>query len=129
MTRIIAWFAAAVGVGLLSNASVRAASENGAAGVRAAFCHRQLFTISLKEVPEEAAKSIVAHKGPLNRIYMSDSCPAFISVLDAIECDAPNVLCEKVQIESEFDDCPPALSSDDRSEEHTSELQSQSNLV
>ena len=72
-----------------------AASTNGAAGQRPAYYDGALFTVNMKELPEDASAAIIAHNGSINQIYASndlDDEQDFISVIDAIQGDGFNPL-------------------------------------
>ena len=76
----------------------RAASDNGSGGDMPAYYDGQLFTINFKEMSDNAAEAHQLHSKSINTIYMADSVPGFISVLDAIQGDGFNPLWEEVQI-------------------------------
>src|SRR5437868_9659414 len=63
-----------------------------------AYYDGQLFTINFKQQPDNAASALQAHNGSINVIYMADSVPNFVSVLDAIQGDGFNPLWVEVQI-------------------------------
>src|SRR5438094_1857583 len=113
MKKIIVPFAGLLAAAVLMNVCVRAASQNGAAGAMPALYDGQLFTINLKQLSDKAAASLIAHNASINTIYMCDSCPGFISVLDAIQGDGFNPLWEEVQIEFINGTPPRQLLSDD----------------
>ena len=70
-------------------------SMNGAAGQMPAFYDGELFTVNMKEQPENASAALIAHNGSINQIYASndlDDAQDFIPVLDAIQGDGFNPL-------------------------------------
>jgi len=75
--------------------SVRAASNNGAAGQMPAFYDGVLFTVNMKEMPDNASDSLIDHSSSINEIYASndlDEEQDFIPVIDAIQGDGFNPL-------------------------------------
>jgi hypothetical protein len=80
----------------LKTASASAAGNvNGAAGQRPAYYDGDLFTVNMKELPEDASASVIAHNQGMNQIYASndlDDEQDFISVIDAIQGDGFNPL-------------------------------------
>jgi hypothetical protein len=80
-----------------------------------AYYDCKLFTINFQELPPGGEDANLAHNGSINFIFMSDQCPSFISVLDAIQGDGFNPLWVEVQV-SFPGDCPTTqvgLCSDD----------------
>jgi hypothetical protein len=85
-----------------TNAAVQPAGElaaarstNGAAGQMPAFYEGDLFTVNMKEMPEQASASTIAHNGSINEIYASndlDEEQDFIPVIDAIQGEGFNPL-------------------------------------
>jgi len=80
-----------------------AGSQNGQAGQVPAYYDDQLFTINLKELPENAAEAIFAHNKSLNHIYVVEASESpdveeTIAVLDAIQGDGFNPLWQEVLI-------------------------------
>jgi hypothetical protein len=72
-----------------------ARSTNGAAGQMPAFYEGDLFTVNMKEMPEQASASTIAHNGSINEIYASndlDEEQDFIPVIDAIQGEGFNPL-------------------------------------
>jgi hypothetical protein len=72
-----------------------AKSTNGAAGQMPAFYDGDQFTVNMKEMPEDASASTIAHNGSINQIYASndlDEEQDFIPVIDAIQGDGFNPL-------------------------------------
>jgi hypothetical protein len=63
-----------------------------------AYYDCQLFTINFQELPPGGEEANLAHNGSINFIYMSDDCPSFVSVLDAIQGDGFNPLWVEVQV-------------------------------
>jgi hypothetical protein len=75
--------------------SARAASNNGAAGQMPAFYDDELFTVNMKEMPDNASDSIIENNPSINEIYASndlDDEQDFIPVIDAIQGDGFNPL-------------------------------------
>src|SRR3989442_14108454 len=99
MKKIIASLVGLLAAAILINLPLRAGNENGSAGAMPALYDGQLFTINLKQLSDKAAESLIANNASINTIYMCDSCPGFISVLDAIQGDGFNPLWLEVQIE------------------------------
>ncbi len=89
-----------------------AGNLNGSAGDMPAFYDGKLFTINFKEQPPGGEQSLIAHNGSINTIYMSDSTPGFVSVLDAIQGDGFNPLWLEVQIAFNPGHTPRQLTSD-----------------
>jgi len=80
---------------LKSVSSNAAGNVNGAAGQRPAYYDGALFTVNMKELPEDASAAVIAHNGSMNQIYASndlDDEQDFISVIDAIQGDGFNPL-------------------------------------
>jgi hypothetical protein len=72
-----------------------AGNVNGAAGQRPAYYDGALFTVNMKELPEDASAAVIANNGSMNQIYASndlDDEQDFISVIDAIQGDGFNPL-------------------------------------
>src|SRR5436309_661769 len=99
MKKIITPFIALIAAAVLINLPIRAGNENGSAGAMPALYDGELFTINLKQLSDKSAAEVIANNTSLNTIYMCDSCPGFISVLDAIQADGFNPLWLEVQIE------------------------------
>lgn len=86
---------AATAAALTSVSSNAAGNINGAAGQRPAYYDGALFTVNMKELPEDASAAVIAHNGSMNQIYASndlDDEQDFISVIDAIQGDGFNPL-------------------------------------
>ena len=80
---------------LEATANAAAGNVNGAAGQRPAYYDGELFTVNMKELPEDASAAAIAHNGSMNQIYASndlDDEQDFISVIDAIQGDGFNPL-------------------------------------
>ena len=78
-----------------AGASAAAGNINGAAGQMPAFYDGELFTVNMKELPEDASAATIANNGSINEIYASndlDEEQDFISVIDAIQGDGFNPL-------------------------------------
>jgi hypothetical protein len=86
---------AATAAALTSVSSNAAGNINGAAGQRPAYYDGALFTVNMKELPEDASAAVMAHNGSMSQIYASndlDDEQDFISVIDAIQGDGFNPL-------------------------------------
>ena len=71
------------------------ASSNGAAGQMPAFYEGQLFTVNMKEMPDDASASLIANNPSINEIYASndlDEEQDFVPVIDAIQGEGFNPL-------------------------------------
>ena len=94
-----------------------AGSLNGRAGTMPALYDGELFTINLKELPDDASLSLVENNGSINTIYVSeDLLPGgepFVAVLDAIQGDGFNPLWLEVEISFTAGTTPRQLESDD----------------
>ena|ERR1051325_3267906 len=94
-----------------------AGSLNGRAGTMPALYDGELFTINLKELPDDASLSLVENNGSINTIYVSeDLLPGgepFVAVLDAIQGDGFNPLWLEVEISFTAGTTPRQLQSDD----------------
>ncbi len=94
-----------------------AASLNGSAGVMPAYYDGHLFTINFKQEPAGAERSLLAHNGSINTIFMSDAGlpdnQPFVSVLDAIQGDGFNPLWVEKQITFNSGFTPRQLTRDD----------------
>jgi len=80
---------------LKTASSSAAGSVNGAAGQRPAYYDGDLFTVNMKELPQDASASVISHNSGMNQIYASndlDEEQDFISVIDAIQGDGFNPL-------------------------------------
>ena len=79
-----------------TNGALRAAaSTNGAAGQMPAYYEGDLFTVNMKELPDNANASIIAKNQSLNEIYASndlDEEQDFIPVINAIQGEGFNPL-------------------------------------
>jgi hypothetical protein len=76
-------------------------STNGAAGQMPAFYDGELFTVNMKEMPDNASESLIEHSTSINTIYASndlDEEQDFIPVIDAIQGDGFNPLWLQVLI-------------------------------
>src|SRR5262245_58532533 len=76
-------------------------SKNGAAGQMPAFYDGELFTVNMKEMPENASEALIEHNGSINTIYASndlDEEQDFFPVIDAIQGDGFNPLWQQVLI-------------------------------
>jgi hypothetical protein len=75
--------------------SAAARSTNGAAGQMPAFYEGDQFTVNMKEQPDNASASLIAHNRSINEIYASndlDEEQDFIPVIDAIQGEGFNPL-------------------------------------
>jgi hypothetical protein len=78
---------------MTSVAAVR--SMNGAAGQMPAYYDGQLFTVNMKEQPDDASAALIAKNQSINQIYASndlDEEQDFVPVIDAIQGDGFNPL-------------------------------------
>jgi hypothetical protein len=76
-------------------------SMNGAAGQMPAYYDGTLFTVNMKEMPDDASASTIASNTSINEIYATndlDEEQDFIPVLDAIQGDGFNPLWRQVLI-------------------------------
>jgi hypothetical protein len=76
-------------------------STNGAAGQMPAYYEGQLFTVNMKEMPEDASAALIANNPSLNEIYASndlDEEQDFIPVIDAIQGEGFNPLWRQILI-------------------------------
>lgn len=76
-------------------------SMNGAAGQMPAFYDGELFTVNMKEMPDNASDSLRANNMSINTIYASndlDEEQDFTPVIDAIQGDGFNPLWDQVLI-------------------------------
>jgi hypothetical protein len=72
-----------------------AANMNGAAGQMPAYYDGQLFTVNMKEMPEDASAALIAQNSSINQIYTTkdlDEEQDFFPVIDAIQGDGFNPL-------------------------------------
>jgi hypothetical protein len=70
-------------------------NTNGAAGQMPAFYDGELFTVNMKEMPDNASDSTIGNNSSINQIYASndlDEEQDFIPVIDAIQGDGFNPL-------------------------------------
>jgi hypothetical protein len=77
------------------------ASSNGAAGQMPAYYDGQLFTVNMKEMPDDASASLIANNPSINEIYASndlDEEQDFIPVIDAIQGEGFNPLWQQILI-------------------------------
>jgi len=68
---------------------------NGAAGQMPAYYDGQLFTVNMKEQPDNASAALIAKNQSINQIYASndlDEEQDFVPVIDAIQGDGFNPL-------------------------------------
>ena len=78
-----------------SQALPQGASSNGAAGQMPAYYEGQLFTVNMKEMPDDASASLIANNRSTNEIYASndlDEEQDFVPVIDAIQGEGFNPL-------------------------------------
>ena len=78
-----------------SQALAQGASSNGAAGQMPAYYEGQLFTVNMKEMPDDASASLIANNPSINEIYASndlDEEQDFVPVIDAIQGEGFNPL-------------------------------------
>jgi hypothetical protein len=87
--------------GHTSVASASDGSMNGAAGQMPAFYDGELFTVNMKEMPDNASDSLRGSNMSINTIYASndlDEEQEFTPVIDAIQGDGFNPLWDQVLI-------------------------------
>ncbi len=87
--------------GLTAPSTPQLSSMNGAAGQMPAFYDGDLFTVNMKEMPDNASASTIAHNRSINKIYASndlDDEQDFIPVIDAIQGDGFNPLWQQILI-------------------------------
>jgi hypothetical protein len=87
--------------GLTAPSTPLLSSMNGAAGQMPAFYDGDLFTVNMKEMPDNASASTIAHNASINKIYASndlDEEQDFIPVLNAIQGDGFNPLWQQILI-------------------------------
>ena len=78
-----------------THVALAAASMNGAAGQMPAFYEGQLFTVNMKQQPDNASASLIARNGSINEIYASndlDEEQDFVPVINAIQGEGFNPL-------------------------------------
>jgi hypothetical protein len=76
-------------------------SKNGAAGQMPAFYEGELFTVNMKEMPDNASDSLIGENPSVNEIYASndlDEEQDFIPVIDAIQGEGFNPLWRQILI-------------------------------
>lgn len=94
--------AALCAAGQTGVASASDGSMNGAAGQMPAFYDGELFTVNMKEMPDNASDSLRENNISINTIYASndlDEEQDFTPVIDAIQGDGFNPLWDQVLIE------------------------------
>jgi hypothetical protein len=95
----IVWGLCPQGAGLTGVAL--AGSMNGAAGQMPAFYDCDMFTVNMKQLPDDASAALIAHSASINEIYASndlDEEQDFIPVIDAIQGDGFNPLWRQILI-------------------------------
>ena len=78
-----------------------AGSTNGAASQMPAYYEGQLFTVNMKQQPDNAATSLIGKNASINEIYASndlDEEQDFMPVLDAIQGEGFNPLWHQILI-------------------------------
>jgi hypothetical protein len=93
--------AALCAAGLTGVAFASDGSMNGAAGQMPAFYDGELFTVNMKEMPDNASDSLRENNMSINTIYASndlDEEQDFTPVIDAIQGDGFNPLWDQVLI-------------------------------
>lgn len=76
-------------------------SKNGAAGQMPAFYDGEMFTVNMKEMPDNASASLIGKNSSINTIYATndlDEEQDFPPVIDAIQGDGFNPLWQQVLI-------------------------------
>jgi hypothetical protein len=97
-------------------ASAAAGSPNGRAGQMPALYEGDLFTVNMKELPENASASIIAKNPNFNTIYATndlDDEQDFFPVIDAIQGGGFNPLWRQVLIEFNPGFTPHQFTSED----------------
>ncbi len=92
-------------------------NTNGAAGQMPAFYDGELFTVNMKEMPDNAADSLIAQNSSINTIYASndlDEKQDFTPVIDAIQGDGFNPMWNQVLIVFNQGFAPHQFVSDDQ---------------
>jgi hypothetical protein len=115
-----AFSAVVVSLGLFCTAihtnTALAASKNGAAGQMPAFYDGKLFTVNMKEMPENASGSLIPKNSSINEIYATndlDDEQDFVPVIDAIQGDGFNPLWRQILIHFNPGVTPHQFFSDD----------------
>jgi hypothetical protein len=78
-----------------THVALAAASMNGAAGQMPAFYEGQLFTVNMKQQPDNGSASLIGRNGSINEIYASndlDEEQDFVPVINAIQGEGFNPL-------------------------------------
>ena len=94
-------------------------STNGAAGQMPAYYDGQLFTVNMKEMPDDASASLIPKNASVNEIYATndlDEEQDFIPVIDAIQGDGFNPLWRQILIVFNPGFAPHQFISDDQVE-------------
>ena len=115
-----------------SAARTAADSTNGAAGQMPAFYDGELFTVNMKEMPDNASDSTIAHSPSINEIFASndlDEEQDFIPVINAIQGDGFNPLWQQVLIVFNEGFTPHQFVSDDEIEQAASGTNPEITLV
>jgi hypothetical protein len=76
-------------------------SSNGAAGQMPAYYEGQLFTVNMKQMPDNASKSLIGENSSVNEIYASndlDEEQDFVPVINAIQGEGFNPLWRQILI-------------------------------
>jgi len=87
--------------GQTSVAFAAGGSMNGAAGQMPAFYDGELFTVNMKEMPNNASDSLLGRNPSVNMIFASndlDEEQDFMPVIDAIQGDGFNPLWQQILI-------------------------------
>jgi hypothetical protein len=103
--------------GLATAAFGASGSMNGAAGQMPAFYDGELFTVNMKEMPDNASASLIGENSSINTIYASndlDEEQDFFPVIDAIQGDGFNPLWQQVLIVFNAGFTPHQFVSDDQ---------------
>lgn len=97
---------------MLGTGVAHAASMNGAAGQMPAFYEDQQVTVNMKEMPDNASPTLIAHNKSINTIYAGadlDEEQPFPPVIDAIQGEGFNPLWQQVLITFTDPDDPNAV--------------------
>jgi len=109
--------AASAAAGQTQAAPAAAGNTNGAAGQMPAYYEGQLFTVNMKELPDNASDSTIAQNPSVNEIYTTkdlDEEQEFIPVIDAIQGEGFNPLWRQILIVFNAGFTPHQFTSEDQ---------------
>jgi hypothetical protein len=101
---------------MLGTGVAHAAASNGAASQMPAFYDDELFTVNMKEMPDNASDALIQHNGSINMIFASndlDEEQDFVPVIDAIQGDGFNPLWQQFIIQFNEGFTPHQFTSDE----------------